>query len=124
MLEAHLPPEKAQRAPKEVVEEHLASISSGDPELMAADYAADAVLSRDRLYVGHSAILSYFRGVPDRLGEGNVVFGQRRKHPDGRISVRWKIAGGQADGLAGTDTYTLSGGMIIHQVVKLDGTDF
>lgn len=115
---------RQRRSAEEVVEDHLASIATQDPEAMAADYAADATLERDRRYVGRSAITSYFRTVPERLGEGKVVFGRRSRRSGGRISVQWRIAGGQADGLSGRDTYTLAGGLIVHQVVELDGTDF
>lgn len=91
---------------------------------MAADYADDATLERDRRYVGRSAITSYFRTVPERLGAGKVVFGRRSRRSGGRISVRWRIAGGEADGLSGQDTYTLADGLIVHQVVELDAADF
>ena len=115
---------RRRRSAEEVVEDHLASIATQDPEAMAADYADDATLERDRRYVGRSAITSYFRTVPERLGEGKVVFGRRSRRSGGRISVQWRIAGGQADGLSGRDTYALAGGLIVHQVVELDGTDF
>ena len=118
------PEAETPRTDEEVVEDHLASISTQDPEAMSADYAADATLERDRRYVGRDAITGYFRTVPNRLGAGEVVFGQRKRLPDGRISVRWSISGGQADGLSGLDTYTLADGMIVHQVVELDGSDF
>ncbi len=91
---------------------------------MAADYASDATLERDRLYAGRAAIAEYFSSLPDRLGQGEVVFGRRTLRRDGRISVEWKIAGGRADGLSGVDTYTLADGKIAHQVVHLDGSDF
>ncbi len=115
---------RRRRSAEEVVEDHLASISTQDPEAMAADYADDATLERDRRYVGRSAITSYFRTVPERLGAGKVIFGRRSRRSGGRISVRWRIAGGEADGLSGQDTYTLADGLIVHQVVELDAADF
>ena len=118
------PAAETPRSDEEVVEDHLASIFTQDPEAMSADYAAGATLERDRRYVGRDAITGYFRTVPNRLGAGEVVFGQRKRLSDGRISVRWSISGGQADGLSGLDTYTLADGLIVHQVVKLDGSDF
>ena len=118
------PAAETHRTNEEVVEDHLASIFTQDPETMSADYAAGAILERDRRYVGRDAITGYFRTVPNRLGAGEVVFGQRKRHSDGRISVRWSISGGQANGLSGLDTYTLADGLIVHQVVELDGADF
>ena len=118
------PVAETPRSNEEVVEDHLASIFTQDPEAMSADYAAGATLERDRRYVGRDAITGYFRTVPNRLGAGEVVFGQRKRLSDGRISVRWSISGGQADGLSGLDTYTLADGLIVHQVVELDGSDF
>ena len=118
------PAAETPRTNEEVVEDHLASIFTQDPEAMSADYAAGAILERDRRYVGREAITGYFRTVPNRLGAGEVVFGQRKRRSDGRISVRWSISGGQANGLSGLDTYTLADGLIVHQIVELDGADF
>ena len=113
------------RTPRQVVEDHLAAVLSGDPAAMAADYASDAVLVRhDSSYGGAAVIAEYFTSVPPRLGGGEVVFGERRDAGDGRISVRWRISGGPGDGTSGCDTFTVTGGFIVHQTVALDDADF
>ena len=113
------------RSPRRVVEDHLGTIAGGDPAAMAADYAAGAVLARgEARYSGAEAIAGYFESVPRRLAGGSVVFGQRTEHPDGRVSVRWRIDGGPAGGTSGCDTFTVSGGAITHQSVALDHADF
>ena len=92
---------------------------------MAADYATDAVLVRhEARYVGAAAIAGYFSSVPGRLGGGEVHFGERTAEAPDRVLVRWRIAGGPADGTSGLDTYTVSGGLIVHQTVALDEADF
>ena len=112
------------------MEDHLAAVLTGDPVAMAADYATDAVLVRhEARYVGAAAIAGYFSSVPGRLGGGEVRFGEVRlgertaEAPD-RVLVRWHIAGGPADGTSGLDTYTVAGGLIVHQTVTLDEADF
>lgn len=92
---------------------------------MAADYATDAVLVRhDACYAGAAVIAEYFTSVPGRLGGGEVCFGERRDEGDDRVSVRWRIAGGPADGTSGRDTFSVAGGLIVHQTVALDDADF
>ncbi|MCE2531503.1 MAG: nuclear transport factor 2 family protein [Acidimicrobiia bacterium] len=115
----------AGRSARQVVEDHLDSIGTGDPAAMAADYAADAVLVRgEASYVGAAVIGEYFESVPRRLAGGEVSFGERTDHGDGRISVRWRIGGGPADGTSGCDTFTVTSGAISHQSVALDHADF
>ena len=113
------------RSPRQVVEDHLAAVLGGDPAAMAADYAAGALLVRhDASYDGAAAITEYFTSVPGRLGGGEVVFGERRNAGDGSISVRWRIEGGPGHGTSGCDTFTVAGGLIVHQIVALDDADF
>ncbi len=115
----------AGRSTRQVVEDHLAAVLTGDPAAMAADYAADAVLVRHAAsYAGAAVIAEYFTSVPGRLGGGEVCFGERTTESGGRVSVRWRIAGGPADGTSGRDTFTVAGGLIIHQTVALDDADF
>lgn len=113
------------RGPRQVVEDHLAAVLTGDPAAMAADYAPGAVLVRhEASYEGAAVIAEYFNSVPQRLGGGEVVFGERRHAGDGRVSVRWRIEGGPGDGTSGCDTFTVAGGFIVHQTVALDDADF
>lgn len=115
----------ASRSSREVVEDHLAAVLTGNPDAMAADYAPGAVLIRhDASYEGAAMIAEYFRSVPGRLGGGEVQFGERRQEDESRVSVRWSIAGGPGDGTSGCDTFTVAGGRIVHQTVKLDDADF
>ena len=117
--------ESEARSTREVVEDHLAAVLTGDPAAMAADYATDAVLvRRDAPYAGATVIAEYFTSVPGRLGGGEVCFGERTAEGDGSVSVRWRIAGGPADGTSGRDTFTVAGGLIVHQTVALDDADF
>ena len=113
------------RSPRQVVEDHLTAVLGGDPAAMAADYAPGAVLIRhEASYEGAEVIGRYFTSVPERLGAGQVRFGERRHEGGDRISVRWRIAGGPGDGVCGRDTFTVAGGFITHQTVALDNADF
>lgn len=113
------------RSTRQVVEDHLAAVLTGDPAAMASDYADDAVLvRREASYEGAAVIADYFTSVPQRLGGGEVVFGERSHNSDGSVSVRWRIAGGPGDGTSGRDTFTVAGGFIVHQTVALDDADF
>jgi ketosteroid isomerase-like protein len=107
-----------------VIARHLAAVRDGDPEAMAADYAADAVLERpDGAHHGHAAIAAYFRTVPERLGGGEVVFGE--SEIEGEVAViTWRIVGGPGDGASGRDTCVVRDGAIVHQRVQLAGDDF
>jgi ketosteroid isomerase-like protein len=112
------------RNPNEVVGHHLDAVRSGDADAMASDYAEHAVIERpDATYRGRPAIREYFRSVPDRLGDGTVVFDDVDTGLDGTV-VTWHIEGGPGDGTRGHDTLVVDDGAIVHQRVKLAGPDF
>ncbi len=90
---------------------------------MAADYADDAVLVREVTYRGRDVITGYFATVPQRLGDGRVVFDEPRLE-GGLVAVGWKLVGGPGDGTSGIDRFEVAGGLIVRQTVTLDGKDF
>ncbi len=106
-----------------MVADHLGAVATGDPEAMAADYAADAVLVRDVTYEGRDAIAGYFATVPDRLGEGQVEFAEPRLDGD-QVAVAWRLVGGPGDGTSGTDRFEVTNGLITRQTVTLNTPDF
>ena len=111
------------RDPQRVADDHLEAVRSGNPVAMAADYATHATLERgDEVYTGRSAIEAYFRTVPDRLGDARVVFDDVSVDDD-VVTFRWHLDGGGAS-VSGTDVCTVAEGLITHQTVHLDGTDF
>ena len=112
------------RTTRQVIDDHLVGVASGDPEAMAIDYAPDAVLQRgaDR-YDGHGAILEYFRTVPTRLAPGRVEVDRVETEGD-RGSIWWRLVGGPGDGASGRDDLVVHGGLIVSQTVNLDGADF
>ena len=108
-----------------VVRAHVVAVESGDPAAMAADYTADAVIERPGMTIaGKPAIEEYFRGVPERLGGGIVVFDSVTEDGPDAATFRWRIQGGPGDGSSGADTVRITGGLISHQVVRLDAADF
>lgn len=111
------------RPAEEVAQSHLDAVEQGDPVAMAADYAPDAVLERgDETYVGREAITAYFATVPARLGAATVVFDAMSI--DGNVvTFSWHLEGGPTRA-SGTDTCRISAGAILHQVVRLDSSDF
>jgi len=111
---------KPLRPAAKVVLDHLDAVRSGDPDAMAADYAAAAVLERpDASFHGRDQIAAYFRTVPQRLVGGVVEF----VHVDReRLQVQWRIVGGPGDGRSGSDHYRIEDGMIVHQSVKLNAS--
>ena len=112
------------RTTRQVIDDHLVGVSSGDPEAMANDYAPDAVLERgaDR-YRGHDAILEYFRTVPARLAPGRVEV-DRIETEGERGSIWWRLVGGPGGGASGRDDLVVRDGAIVSQIVNLDGADF
>lgn len=111
------------RDPLTTVKDHLDAVHTGDPEAMAADYAADAVLVRDVAYQGRDPIADYFTTVPERLGDGRVEFAEPRLE-GALVAVAWTLVGGPGDGTSGTDRFEVADGMIVRQTVTLDGGDF
>lgn len=111
------------RDPLTTVKDHLDAVRTGDPEAMAADYAANAVLVRDVTYRGKDTIADYFTTVPQRLGDGQVEFAEPRLEGT-LVAVAWTLVGGPGDGTSGTDRFEVAEGMIIRQTVTLDGDDF
>lgn len=114
------------RNAEQVAQDHLEAVRSGDPTAMAADYAAEAILERagDR-HDGRAAIEAYFATVPERLGQAVVVFDELVV--DGDVaSFRWHLDGlpEGSPAVSGTDVCVIEDGMIIHQRVRLDATDF
>ncbi|MCY3961888.1 MAG: nuclear transport factor 2 family protein [bacterium] len=111
------------RDPLTTVKDHLNAVHTGDPEAMAADYDAAAVLVRDATYQGKDAIADYFTTVPVRLGNGRVEFAEPRLE-GALVAVTWTLVGGPGDGTSGTDRFEVADGMIVRQTVTLDGGDF
>ena len=111
------------RDPLATVKDHLDAVHTGDPEAMAADYAADAVLVREVTYQGKGAIAAYFTTVPQRLGDGRVEFAEPRLE-GALVAVAWTLRGGPGDGTSGTDRFEVADGIIVRQTVTLDGGDF
>jgi 3-oxoacyl-[acyl-carrier protein] reductase len=117
-------PRLATRDPVSVVQAHLAAVERADLTGMSADYHLEAVLERpDGRFEGRAAIADYFTTVPARLGDGRVRFTGTEREGD-RVTVRWRIDGGPADGTSGSDTFTVTDGWITHQRVVLDRDDF
>ncbi len=101
----------------------MAAVRSGNPEAMAAGYAADAVLVRpDDVHRGREEILAYFRTVPERLGSARVEFDDLVISQDTAV-FRWHLEGAES-AVSGTDTCTVVAGAIVRQVVTLDVEDF
>lgn len=123
------------RDARTVAEDHLAAVRSGDPGAMAADYAEHAVLARPgERFEGRAAIVAYFATVPERLAGARVVFdslevadgpaaGEGADSGTATATFRWHLEGSAALA-SGTDVCTIRDGMIVHQVVRLDGADF
>ena len=108
-----------ERSPAQVVQDHLDAVRKGDPQAMAADYAADATLERPGAWwTGRDAVAAYFLTVPARLAGGRVEF---TGFDQSTLSVRWQIVGGPGHGTRGTDRYEVRDGQIARQTVHLDG---
>ncbi len=114
--------------PLAVVQAHVAAVHSGDPQLMAADYAPGARITRGSMLVDPQ---SYFPTVVQRLGASRlVVESLALAAPDpigatGRVvTMHWRLEGGQAHGTSGTDTLHVQGDRIVAQQVQLHTADF
>ena len=108
----------------EVIQSHTEAVISGNPMAMAADYANDAVLIRpEAQFKGRKEIEAYFSTVPERLGEGVVVFD--KVDVDGQlVKFWWHLEGGSVDGVSGCDECEVRDGLIVSQKVFLNESDF
>ncbi len=128
-LQAALRTQGAAADPMAVVQAHVAAVHSGDPELMAADYHADARITRGAQVV---VPLPYFRQAIGRLGDSRVVVKSLRRDPAAvadmpgaaRIVMEWEMHGGKAAGTAGTDTFVVRGDRIVDQQEVLHTADY
>ncbi len=114
--------------PLAVVRAHVAAVHCGDPQLMAADYAPDARITRGDTVVDPQ---TYFPTVVQRLGASRLVVQSlelAKAIPVAElghvITMRWRLEGGQAHGTSGTDTLHVQGDRIIAQQVQLHTADF
>lgn len=114
--------------PLAVVQAHVAAVRTGDPVLMAADYAPQALITRGSQIVAPRA---YFPGVARRLGNSRLVVSAITvASPTGTapevstVTMHWQLAGGRADGTRGTDTFLVHADRIVHQTVLLHTADF
>ena len=109
--------------PEEVARQHITAVLGGDPVLMAADYAYDAVLIRgDKIYNGKDEILDYFKSVPDRLGNNKLEF-LRFSVCENEATFSWQIVGDTIKA-SGQDVLVISDGLIVKQEVFLSDSDF
>ena len=111
-----------------VVQAHVAAVRTGDPELMAADYAPQALITRGLQVVAPRA---YFPGVVQRLeGSRLVVSAITVAPPTGTgpdvstVTMHWQLAGGRANRTCGTDTFVVRADRIVQQTVVLHAADF
>ena len=109
--------------PQEVAEHHITAVLGGDPVLMAADYASDAILIRgDQIYNGKDEILEYFKSVPERLGNDKLKFLRFNVAGD-EARFSWQIVGDTIKA-SGQDVLVISNGLIIKQEVFISDSDF
>ncbi|MBT96041.1 MAG: hypothetical protein CL431_08745 [Acidimicrobiaceae bacterium] len=109
--------------PKEVAERHITAVKGGDPFLMAADYADDAILIRGNdTYTGKVEIYDYFKSVPSRLGSAKVEFTNVEIKED-TIVFDWLISNSPTNA-SGQDHLLIANGLIVKQEVFLQNSDF
>jgi hypothetical protein len=102
-----------------VVQAHQEAMQSGDAVAIAALYDDGAVLERGHeRYVGRDEIEQCFFDLIARLAGGRFVFGETNP-----MAIRWRIIGGPADGVAGSDVFAVQDGRIVYQCVTLQGRD-
>lgn len=125
----------AVRSPLDVVNRHLQAVRSQDIVRMAADYALDALLTRESvMHRGWREITQYFDSVPARLAQRELCFDDPVVLGDGRVQVDWTIRVGSSDAAravderavvsAGVDLYVVEAGRIVDQRVTLRLADF
>lgn len=115
--------------PIEVVRAHIAAVQCGNPEQMAADYSAEARITRGSDVV---VPLPYFRMAIGRLGDSRLFVASLTRTPQNpadppgttRIVMEWELQGGPAAGTRGTDTFFVRGCHIVAQQVVLHTADY
>ena len=114
--------------PIAVVQAHIAAVHSGDPVLMAADYANSARIARG---ADIEVPAQYFPRAVQRLGTSRLQVHalDRSTRPDtppgcSIVIMQWELQGGPGDGTRGTDTFTIRGDRIEDQQVVLHTPDY
>ena len=110
-----------------VVRAHIAAVRCGDAELMAADYADAACITR-----GTTVVIphEYFPKALQRMGNSVLVVDSLSqitaddKASGTLVVMQWALRGGVADGTRGTDTFTVVGDRITRQQVDLHTPDY
>lgn len=127
-LQRALRAQGAAADPLAVVKAHIAAVHSGDPVLMAADYADAARITRG---ADIEVPAQYFPRAVQRLGTSRLhVHGLQRGTPPGLpegcsiVTMQWELQGGPGHGTRGTDTFTIRGDRIVDQQVVLHTADY
>ncbi len=110
------------RNPRQVFDDHWASILSGGIIQILADYARDAVfVTPGRVARGHAEIQSVFDGIGDDLGEMAL---NRESVTAGDSMILFEWSGKAADGRTarGTDTFYIEDGLIQYQTLTYSVT--
>jgi hypothetical protein len=115
--------------PLAVVQAHIDAVHTGDPALMAADYAEEARIRRGAAI---EVPAHYFPQAVRRLGHSRLlVHSLQRVWPEppftargAVVSMQWELLGGGAHGTRGTDTFTVVGDRIVDQQVQLHTPDY
>lgn len=114
--------------PLAVVQAHIAAVHSGDPGLMAADYADSARITRG---ADVEIPAQYFPRAVQRLGTSRLhVHALERLAQPGLpagcslVTMQWELQGGPGHGTRGTDTFTILGDRIVDQQVVLHTPDY
>jgi uncharacterized protein (TIGR02246 family) len=104
--------------PQAVFERHVAALSAGDFDSLAADYAADAlVLTPTGEYRGRPAIREFFEGLMEGLPD--VAFeAQVAVFADDLLLLHWTADSPLNSVPDGVDTFVFSGGQIQAQTIS------
>lgn len=127
-LQRALRAQGAAADPLAVVQAHIAAVCSGDPLLMAADYADCARITRG---TDIEIPAQYFPRAVQRLGASRLQVHRLQRTalpglPAGcsAVTMHWELQGGPGNGTRGTDTFTIRGDRIVDQQVVLHTADY
>ena len=109
-----------KRSPKEVLQDHVSALLSGDLDLIACDYGEDAVIiTPGKVISGHKEIKDYYASIFQLMG-GPGTLGAVSVTTTGTVLLlEWTLNSPHLVVNDGTDTFVVEKGRISYQTVKL-----
>jgi hypothetical protein len=114
------------RTPEQVLDAHFGALLSGDVDLIACDYEADAqIITAGSVIKGTEGVKAFFTQIyilmngPASLGVVSLTVSPSNSGRNAVALLEWTLDSPHLEVGDGTDTIVIKNGKIEHQTVKL-----